>query len=298
MALGNRGGGGLDDFDGAVVDGLEEAVVEGAGAVLGVVGLDLVNDGFGGVDVDLEAAGGPEHELDDALDEAGEAGALDGALGVGELVAGDGVVVALDGDGDDAAGVLGRFFLDAAEFQEGGLEARVEGRHELDAGAGAIMRHGWFSLLNGLDVQLLTGLGVLVELKVDGFDAERGEFLPSAAGEVGHLDGGAVVGVGDLGEFGDDGPLAGLVDVDVQREAFLQAVAEAQVHEEVHAAVAAETLGELAGFLPEGMTILRVDFAKLLFVGPAEVGRFVLGIEGDAQGIILEDAPGGGWCGP
>ena len=149
MALGDLGCGGLDDLDGAAVDGLEEVPVEGAGALLGVVGLDFVGDGLGGVEVNLEAAGRPEHELDDALDKAGKAGAFDGAVGVGQLVAGDGPVVALDGDGDDAAGILGRVFLDAAEFQEGGLEARVEGRHKLEAVAGAIMGHGRFSLSNG-----------------------------------------------------------------------------------------------------------------------------------------------------
>ena len=141
MALRDLRGRGLDNLDGPAVDGLEEVPIKGTGALLGVIGLHLVHDGLGGIDVDLEASGGPEHELDDALDETGEAGALDGALGVGQLITGHGAVVALDGHGNNATGILGRVLLDVAEFEEGRLEARVEGRHELQARAGALMGH-------------------------------------------------------------------------------------------------------------------------------------------------------------
>ena len=91
----------------------------------------------------------------------------------------------------------------------------------------------------GSDVELCADVGgVGVEVEGDGFDGEGGDVvLPGATGEVGDGDGLAAAEGGLLGEFGEHGPLAGFVDVDVEGFALLEAEAEAQIHEEVHAAV-------------------------------------------------------------
>ena len=129
---------------------------------------------------------------------------------------------------------------------------------------------------------------------VDGHDAERLRRLPSAPGEVGHVDGRAAVEGGALGELADRAGCREVVDVHVERKAVLEAVAEPEVHEEVHAAVSAHLLGELAGRLPERMPVLVPDFVGLVLREPAVRALAGLGGERDAERVVVEAAHGAG----
>ena len=73
--------------------------------------------------------------------------------------------------------------------------------------------------------------GLLSHVELEAFD-----FVPFAAGEVGHHDGHGTVVDGHFGELHEAAPLGGVIDVLVQREAVVQAVDEAGVHDEVHTA--------------------------------------------------------------
>ena len=81
------------------------------------------------------------------------------------------------------------------------------------------------------------------------------ELVPLAAGEVGHHDRHGAVVDGDFGEFHEGAPFGGVIDVLVQRETVVQAVDEAVVHDEVHAAVAAHFLGLGFNLLCDGMEV-------------------------------------------
>ena len=91
-----------DDLELLLVDVLEEAEVEGALALGGVGGGQLLGDVVAAAQVHAEAARAPQGELDEALDVAqvglGELGAADGALANR-----DQAVFTLDGDGDGVA---------------------------------------------------------------------------------------------------------------------------------------------------------------------------------------------------
>ena len=76
-------------------------------------------------------------------------------------------------------------------------------------------------------------------------DAEGLDGLPAAAGEVRALDRHAAVLHGAGGELEDRGPVGGVVDGHVRRDALAQAIEHAVVHHVVHAAVAADLLAEL-----------------------------------------------------
>jgi len=112
--------------------------------------------------------------------------------------------------------------------------------------------------------------------------------LPFAAGEVGDFDGSVSLGDGFDAEWADGRPGRGVVDVHVRWEAFAQALEEAIDHDEIHAAMAADFLGDFSLARPERMLVLLevVDGApRLIFVHAVDV---------DAGWVVLEDGFGSG----
>ena len=114
--------------------------------------------------------------------------------------------------------------------------------------------------------------------------------LPCAAGEVGHVHRGAAPSYGLLAQFAQAAPAREVVDVLVERQAVLQAVREPEHHEEVHAAVAAEPLGHLAGLLPERVHELLFHLLGALRLEERVDAGAGLLLPADAVGIVGEDA--------
>ena len=101
---------------------MEEVVVEGPLAVLGIVGLELLGDMVAAADIDLEAADGPQQELDQPLHIAVVClGHVGGAVDEG-LADGDLAPVPLNGDGDGLFGILQIGVHPHAEGNEAGVQ--------------------------------------------------------------------------------------------------------------------------------------------------------------------------------
>ncbi len=126
-----------DHLELLLIDVLEEAEVEGALALGGVGGRQLLGDLVAAAQVHAEAARAPQGELDEALDVAqvglGELGPADGALADG-----DQAVFALDGDGDG----VGRLFEVLAHPHAERDELVVENGNVLDRILDAQVVHG------------------------------------------------------------------------------------------------------------------------------------------------------------
>ena len=133
---------------------------------------------------------------------------------------------------------------------------------------------------------------------VDRDDAKRFHRLPRATREVRNVDGRASPGLRLLGDLAKAAPRCEVVDVHVERQAVLQAVDPAQVHEEIHPAMSAGLLREFAGLLPERMAVLLAIGGCARAVEPVvelEVSLLVrtrtgLVLNVDAQRIVHEDA--------
>ena len=82
-------------------------------------------------------------------------------------------------------------------------------------------------------------------------------FVPSAPGKVGHGDGSTSVFDRQAGQFGHAAPFRQVIHVHVQRQSVAQAIYQAVVHDKVHAAVSAHSLGYFFQFLMDGMFVLH-----------------------------------------
>ena len=81
------------------------------------------------------------------------------------------------------------------------------------------------------------------------------EVIPVSAGEVRNFNRSGAVDHRNRAEFGEAAPFGDVIDVQVHGEAVLEAVNNAVVHDEVHAAVAADLLSLFADFLDQRVLI-------------------------------------------
>ena len=129
--------------------------------------------------------------------------------------------------------------------------------------------------------------------------------IPVATREVGHLHRHTAIGDGGGGQLTEAGPFGGVVDVLVKRQAMLQAVDEAIVHDEVHAAMSANFLGFLFNLYRDGVEVffhdhvahlgrneaVRVEFGAF---GQETGGEFVLQHSEAFDGVFVGKAFGAG----
>ena len=129
-----------------------------------------------------------------------------------------------------------------------------------------------------------------------GIELQAVEAVPFAAGEVGHDDRHGAVGDGDLREFHERTPLRRVIDVFVERQAVVEAVDQAVVHDEIHPAVATDLTGEHL-YLPGNGVFERSEEGIPLRVAHILLGSEVVRRE-DLRGIAPEgETPGGVFVG-
>ena len=91
------------------------------------------------------------------------------------------------------------------------------------------------------------------------------QFVPVAAGEVGHSDRHAVVLGRCCRQLADARPLGSVVYILIERQTVLQTVYQTIVHHEVHTAVTAYLLGLLLYFAVDGMLVSLIRAARTSF---------------------------------
>ena len=108
--------------------------------------------------------------------------------------------------------------------------------------------------------------------------------IPVSTGEIREPDRHRAILKGDPAEFLDGAPFCRVIDILVKRKSVVQAVDQSVVHDEVHSAVAADSLGLFLYFLDE---IELVGIQQRIHDRLWHIVVAVDGLDGDAGGRIL-----------
>ena len=120
----------------------------------------------------------------------------------------------------------------------------------------------------------------LIQVDVD--DSHRLVRAPSATREIGDVVRTRAAIRRLLGEFAETARNRKVVHVHVERETLLEAVHPTCIHDEVHAAMAANALCELSDCLPKRMLVLGADLLRLVLRIP---------LMGSGTRLVLEHHP-------
>src|ERR1022692_2461001 len=117
---------------------------------------------------------------------------------------------------------------------------------------------------------------------------DRRRCLPSPPREIRELHGGAAGRYRLLAQRPGGAPGRGIVHIDIRRPAFADGLYQAPGHHEIHAVVAAQFAGQLAGLLPKRMLellLVWVERSELLLTRAVQV---------NPRRVVAEDALGPG----